>query len=91
MPRGKEADKQIIAHIPVAPDSMKVSGTQNEIIEIYNASARAAKTEETFSVEKQLIVQSNSWQCLRNDPFQWTFTDTQTRKASETLSLSSLQ
>ena len=68
MPRGKEADKQITAHVALAPDSMKVSGTPNEIIEIYNASARAAKTEGAFSVEKQLTVQSNSWQ-LEDDPF----------------------
>ena len=85
MPRGKEADKQVTAHVAVAPDSMKVSGTPNEIVEIYNASAGAAKTEDTFSVEKQLTVQSNSWR-LEDDPFRWTFADTQTQEASETLS-----
>ena len=70
--------------VATAAQTQISSGTPNEIIEIYNASA--AKSAETSSSEKQLTVLANSWQRLEDDTFQWSFTDTQTQEASETLS-----
>ncbi len=91
MPRRKDGDTQIFAHVAVAPDSSKILGTPNEIIEIYNSWVVAANVEETWSAERQLAVPSKLWPCLEDKSFEWTTEQTQEAFVALSLKLTGME